>query len=155
MTATPLPAPDECPVCQVRLDSVHGGPDPRTARLTWTGRPCGHPLGGEQAMHAGVPGLIVPVNGATLIAAERDLVLARGRTVEHDLRFTGNQLAWRAWCLIDDAATSNPTGQPPPMWAMAGGGPWPAHKRAMGKLIDAGQYVAAEIDRLGAEGERP
>jgi hypothetical protein len=147
-----------CADCEAPIDSISGVPDPRTAAMLLTAHPCGHPISLQRGLDARVPVTLIPVTGANLVGAERvRQVTDEGYTPEHDEQHTGAELAWAAWCLLDRAASQDPrmVERVPTMWPFEDGS-WPAQdKTPMRLLIQAGAYVAAEIDRRLAAGEKP
>lgn len=149
----------KCSTCNAEIERITVTIDPRRAALSAVPN-CGHemtPAEANQAWRSGsIPMSPIPaVNGATLIAAERDRqVTEEGHTPEADAELTGDQLAWSAWCLLDRAAASNPPEQAPPVWPLPRDR-WPADKSPMRLLIIAGSFIAAEIDRRRASGETP
>jgi hypothetical protein len=149
----------KCVTCGAEVERMTCTIDPRRAALAFIAN-CGHEMTVEEARTAWrlniFPANAVPVvNGATLIGAERERHAAEeGHTPESDAEFTGAQLAWAAWCLLDRAAATNPTEQAPAVWPLPRDR-WPADKSATRLLIIAGSLIAAEIDRRLAAGETP
>jgi hypothetical protein len=149
-----------CPRCGVRLRGADGYVDPRTALRRFTARPCGHPLDSGQAVSVRREGLPVEfprLDGATLIAAERDRQPAEeGFSAEHDAQHGSGELAWAAWAYIDRAVGQHDPSdvEPPSMWPWSKAW-WKPGRSPMRLLIIAGALIAAEIDRRLAEGEKP
>lgn len=150
----------KCTECGAEVEHIDCTVNPREAVREFTTN-CGH-LISEDAAHAawrdGVtvgPMLLPQVEGATLIGAERRRHVAEeGHTAEADADLVGDQLAWAAWCLLDRATAKNPPEQAPPVWPLPLDR-WPADKTPLRRLIIAGSFIAAEIDRLLAAGETP
>lgn len=87
------------------------------------------------------------LDGALAILRERvRQVFGEGHQPESDLRYTGSELAWAAWCYISRALSDNPANpEVPQMWPPSFG-PWkPGEPVRM--LVKAGALIAAEIDR--------
>ena len=148
MTAT-------CTRCDQPIDRIDGAPDPRTARVVFMTSPCRHIVSPIDAVTAGVPATIAAPTGANLIAAERHRVVTEeGYTPAHDEGHTGGQLAWAVWCLLDRVLMPSANEQAPAVWPFDRD-KWPTDKTPLRLLIIAGQYIAAEIERRLAKGERP
>lgn len=149
-----------CPRCGIRLRGADGFVDPRTAERKFTARPCGHGLSHDQIVavrREGLPVEIPRLDGATLIAAERDRQpTEEGFTAEHDEHHGSNELAWAAWSYIDRAVGEHDPddASPPAMWPWSPSW-WKPGKSPLRLLIIAGALIAAEIDRRLAAGEKP
>lgn len=153
--------PVRCPECSSTVTGIRGAVNPRTAGRTYTVARCGHTVTeafAKAAYRDGVDVAVPPVNGATLIAAERARqVDEEGHTAEHDAGHRGAELAWAAWCQIDAASTAAETAEAaeaPRMWPWAPG-EWKSDMSPLARLIHAGAYIAAEVDRRLADGQRP
>lgn len=149
-----------CLECGQPIGRIECGVNPRNAVREFV-TDCGHLIDEDAARTAwrvGVPvgpTALPEVEGATLIGAERRRHVAEeGHTAEADAELTGDQLAWAAWCLLDRAGAKNPPEQAPSVWPLPLDR-WPADKTPLRRLIIAGSFIAAEIDRRLAAGETP
>jgi hypothetical protein len=147
-----------CSICGERTTGVQAEVDPRRATLTFTAQ-CGHLIPREEAKdawRAGARWHTPKITGATLIDAERRRQPAEeGYTSEHDQSHDTGELAWAAWCYLDQAATGmHGDDGPPRMWPWEPEA-WKPEKSPMRLLIVAGALIAAEIDRRLAAGEKP
>lgn len=94
-------------------------------------------------------------DGALAIVRERlRQVTVEGYQPEHDEQYTGRELAWAAFCYIDRALSDNSSNPVPPQaW------PWDARywkpDGPVRMLVKAGALIAAELDRLMRERDRP
>ena len=149
----------KCSTCNGEIQQITATVDPRAAALAFRAD-CGHPLTTEEARQAWrlniFPTNAIPkVNGATLIAAERDRqITEEGHTPEADAELTTGVLAWAAWALIDSAGADHPVEQAPAVWPLPRDR-WPATTSPLRRLTIAGALIAAEIDRRRANGETP
>lgn len=150
----------KCSTCNTEIERITVTVDPRRAALSAV-PDCGHEMTPDEANQAwrshSIPMSPIPaVNGATLIAAERGRqVTEEGHTLEADAELVGGELAWAVWALIDTALSERQVEQAPSVWPERLRGDWPADKSKVRKLIIAGALIAAEIDRLRADGETP
>lgn len=148
-----------CPGCNQPIREVTCAVDPRTAGYRFTAG-CGDDVHIDLARHlwdAGMRWHVPPITGATLVGAERDRHAAEeGHTRDEDAARTSSELSWAAWCLLDRAAAGVDPGHdgPPPVWPLPRER-WPFGKTPLRLLIIAGSFIAAEIDRRLAAGERP
>ena len=97
--------------------------------------------------------------GAALIAQERiRQISVEGYTPEHDMVHGKDKaLAWGAFCYLERAAQDRlPQDDPsiPHLWPFDRGD-WKPKPSRIRNLTVAAALVAAEIDRLWREGERP
>ena len=96
------------------------------------------------------------MSGVELIAAERRRQIEiEGRTAEHDARHWDDALARAAVCYaIPPSERPLFSSDPPRLW------PWlkvewkPVPNDRVRELVKAGALIAAEIDRLQAQGEK-
>ena len=150
----------DCTECGQRMRAIRGRIDPRTAEIDYVAFPCGHPVDGRTHSYAYSQGLhidVPAVNGANLIAAERDRqVREEGHTLAKDLAHEPGALAWAAWTILDRAAPDaiRANDGVPTMWPFSPES-WKPERRPMRLLIIAAALIAAEIDRRLAKGERP
>jgi hypothetical protein len=148
-----------CDTCHQTIRAVEGLVNPRVAQLDFVAG-CGHYISAEEARTAYRQGahVVVPtINGATLIGAERTRQHAEeGHTGHADAALESGELAWSAWALLDRVGVPDDgaAAGPPMMWPLPAER-WPGDKSALRLLIIAGAFIAAEIDRRLANGERP
>ena len=97
--------------------------------------------------------------GAALIAQERiRQISVEGYTPEHDVLHADNKaLAWGAFCYLERAAQDKIPQDDPSvahLWPF-NRSQWKPKPTRIRNLVIAAALVAAEIDRLWREGERP
>jgi hypothetical protein len=149
----------KCSTCNAEIKRITVTVDPRQAALEFRAN-CTHELTADEARtgwRLKIPMTEIPdVTGATLIAAERGRqITEEGHTPEADAELVGGELSWAVWALIDTALSNREVEQAPSVWPERLRGDWPAGKSKVRKLIIAGALIAAEIDRLRADGETP
>lgn len=143
-----------CPECLAPVSGARAKIDARGGRVV-TAQPCGHVLPETFArMAARLLGIRLPeISGAELIRAERRRQdTEEGYDPKQDA--ARGDLAWMAWAILDRAmndALSDP--EPPLMWPPDR--EWSPGKTPIRALTIAGALIAAEIDRMLAQGERP
>jgi hypothetical protein len=147
-----------CQTCGATVDRLACEVDPRRAVLVWLAG-CGHLLTDHEAQTAwrthGLRCHVPDIDGPSLIAAERARHTGEeGHTPDKDAALTGGQLSWAAWSLIDRAGAKHPVEQPPSVWPLPRDR-WPRTTSPLRLLIIAGSFIAAEIDRRLARGEKP
>lgn len=142
-----------CPSCASPVSRIRKAPDPRTVEQVCKVEPCGHVIDEDEGheMHwAGVPFDVIPLDGATLIGAAVRAAREAGHSVEADLeQHDDGDLGWAAWCLISEAASRDA----PPMWPF-GASRWEPQTDRVAGLVQAGMWVASEVDRELAKREK-
>lgn len=150
-----------CPQCNLDVELIRAEVDPQTiGRHLYVAKPCGHRLTvaeAEDGWQHRRDIAVVPIDGSTLAAAERQRQLDKGYDLAHDAARPPGEQKWMTWCLQDAAdPDAIPTDETPAMW--------PRSKREWAKyageeplrlLIIAAALLHARIDRLLAERHRP